>query len=91
MFAATAVAAEVASPDGIELFDEWIDECGIVGQNAVLEVALALRLRTHPRTSEIRRAEVRLHAIHDDALEMHTRAEHPFHCRPECRTREDDC
>ena len=42
MLAAAAVAAEVAAPDGIELLDERIDEGGIIGENAVLEIALAL-------------------------------------------------
>ncbi len=42
MFAAAAVVAEVTAPDGIELLDERIDEGWIIGENAVLEVALAL-------------------------------------------------
>jgi len=74
MFAAAAVAAEIAAPDGIELLDERIDEGGIVGQDAVLKIALALRLRAHSCAGEIRRAEVCLATIHDDALEMNTRA-----------------
>ena len=74
MLAAAAVAAEVAAPDGIELLDERIDESGVIGENAILEVALALRLRAHPRAGKVRRTEVRLTTIHDDALEMDTRA-----------------
>ena len=74
MLAAAAVAAEVAAPDRIELLDKRIDEGRIVGQDAVLEVALALRLRAHPRAGKVRRTEVRLTTIHDDALEMDTRA-----------------
>ena len=65
--------AEVAAPDGIELLDERIDEGGIVGEDTVLEVALAHRLRAHSRAGKIRRTEIRLHTIHDDALEMDTR------------------
>ena len=53
MFAAAAVVAEVTAPDGIELLDERIDEGGIVGENAILEVALALRLCAHPRAGEV--------------------------------------
>ena len=53
--AATAVAAEVSSPDGIELFDERLDKCRIVGENTVLEVALALTLRA--RAAAVRFAE----------------------------------
>lgn len=85
MFSAPAVAAELPSPDGIELLDERIDEGGIIGQNTVLEVALALGLRAHARTGEVRATEIRLHAIHDDALEMDARAKHPLHRRPKRR------
>ena len=74
MFAAAAVVAEVAAPDGIELLNERIDEGGIIGENAILEVALALRLRAHPCAGEVRRTEVCLATIHDDALEMDARA-----------------
>ena len=73
-----AFAAEVTSPYGIELLGEWPDERGVVGQDAVLEIALLLRLRAHPRAGEIRRAEVRLHAVNDDAFEMDARTEHPL-------------
>ena len=73
MFTPPAIAAEVTAPDGIKLLDERIDEGRIIGQDAVLKVALALGLCTHPRAREVRRAEVRLYAIHDDALEMDTR------------------
>ena len=55
MLAAAAVAAEFPSPNRIELFDERIDEVGIVDQDAVLEVAFALGLHAHARTGEIRR------------------------------------
>ena len=44
MFAAATFAAECAAPDGIKLLDERIDEGGVVGEDAVLEVALALGL-----------------------------------------------
>ena len=53
MFAAAAFAAKRPSPDGVELLDKRIDERGIVGKDAVLKVALALRLRTHARAGEI--------------------------------------
>ena len=56
-------AAAVSAPDGIELLDERFDKCGVVGENAVLEIALLLRLCTHPGTGEIRRAEVGLHTV----------------------------
>ena len=85
MLAAATFAAEGPSPDGIELLDERIDEGGIVGEYAVLEVALAHGLCAHARAGEIRRAEVRLDAIHDDALEMDTRTKHPFHRSPKRR------
>ncbi len=85
MIAATAFAAERPSPDGIKLFDERIDERGVVGQDAVLKVALAFGLRAHACTGEVRRAEVRLDAIHDDAFEMHTRTKHPLHSSPKSR------
>ena len=73
MFAAAAFAAKRPSPDGIKLLDKRIDEGGIVGKDAVLEVALALGLCAHARACEIGAAEIRLNAIHDDALEMDTR------------------
>ena len=41
MLAPAAIAAERASPNGIKLLDERIDECWIVGEDTVLEVALA--------------------------------------------------
>jgi len=40
--ATTTIAAEITTPDGIELLDKRRDECRIVGENAVFEVALAL-------------------------------------------------
>ena len=73
--------AEVPSPDGIELLDKRFDECRIVGQYPVLEVALLLALRAHPGAGEVRRAEVRLNAVDDDAFEMHAR---DFIKRSEC-------
>ena len=76
--AATAVAAKRSSPDGIELLYKRFDKCGVVGENAVFEVALLLRLRAHARAGQIGRAEVRLNAIDDDALEMHPRTKHPL-------------
>lgn len=82
MFSPSAIAAERASPDRVELLDERIDEGGIVGENAVLKVALAFGLRTHACTGEVRRSEIRLPPIYDDALEMDTRTKHPFHRRP---------
>ena len=54
MFSPPTIAAKGSSPNGIELLDERIDERGIVGENTVLKIALALGLRTHPCTSEIR-------------------------------------
>ena len=73
MFSAATIAAEVPPPDGIELLDERVNERWIVGEDTVLEVALAHGLCTHPRTGEICRAKVRFHTIYDDALEMDTR------------------
>ena len=80
--AATAFAAKRSSPDGIELLDERFDKCGVVGEDAVLEIALLLRLCAHPGTGEVRRTEIRFHAIYDDTLEMYARTKHPFHRRP---------
>ena len=71
--ASAAIAAKGPTPDGVELLDERIDERGIVGENAVLEVALALGLRAHPSASEVCATEIRLDPIYDDALEMDTR------------------
>ncbi len=64
--------------DGIELLDERFDKRWIVGQDAVLEIAFLLRLCAHPGIGEVRRAEVRLHTVDDDALKMHTRTKHPL-------------
>ena len=61
--APTAVGTKIATPNGIELLDKRFDKCLIVCQNAVLEVALALRLRAHPGTGQVRRSEIRLHAV----------------------------
>lgn len=63
MFAASAIAAKVATPNGIELLDKRFDKCGVVRQNAVLEVALALSLRAHPGTGQVRRTEMRFYAV----------------------------
>ena len=75
--------AEVAAPDGIKLLDERIHQIGIVRQHAVLEVALSLALRAHPRAREVGRAEIRRAPVHDDALEMDARTQHPLHALPE--------
>ena len=85
MFSPAAIAAKGPAPDGIKLFDERIDKCGIVGEDTVLEVALSLRLCPHPRASKIGATKVCLHAINDYALEMNTWTEHPFHRRPKSR------
>ena len=85
MVASAAIAAKGAAPDGVELLDEGTDERGVVGQDAVLKVALALGLCTHPRAGEIGAAKVRLHAVDDDTLEMDTRTQHPLHRRPKRR------
>ena len=85
MVASATVAAEGTTPDGIELLNERIDEGGVIGEDAVFEVTLLLALRSHPRAGKIGAAEVRLHAIHDDALEMDTRTKHPLHRRPKRR------
>jgi len=53
MLSAAAFAAKRPSPDGIKLLDKRIDERGIVGEDAVLKVALALGLRAHARAGEI--------------------------------------
>lgn len=82
MFSPPTIAAEIAAPDRVELFGEWIDEGGIVGQNTVLEVALALGLRAHARIGEVRATEIRLPPVHNDALEMDTRTKYPFHRCP---------
>lgn len=47
VFPTAAVVAVFAAPDEVELLDKWIDEGWGVGEDAVLEVALALRLRAH--------------------------------------------
>ena len=85
MVASAAIAAKRPSPNRVELLDERIDEGGVIGEDTVLEVALALGLCAHPSTSKIGAAEIRFHAIHDDALEMDTRTEHPLHRRPKRR------
>lgn len=54
--APSAVAAVGSAPDGIELFGERHDEGGIVGQQAVFEVAFALALCAHSRACEVRRS-----------------------------------
>ena len=66
MFAAATIAAEVASPDGVELLDKRSEKGGVVGKNAVLEVALLGALRTHPGTRQIGRAEIRLAPVNTD-------------------------
>ena len=62
--------------DGVELLDERFDKRGVVGENAVFEIALLHRLCAHPRAGEIRRTKVRLHTVDDDALEMYARTQH---------------
>ena len=76
--ATSTIAAEIPAPDGIELLDERFDKCGVVGENAVFEIALLLRLRAHARAGQIGRAEIGLNAVHDNTLEMHTRTQHPL-------------
>ena len=73
MFASAAIAAKGAAPDGVKLLDERIYYGGVVSEDTVLEVALALRLRPHPRAGKIGAAKVCFHAINDNALEMDTR------------------
>ena len=83
MFPSAAVVAVFTAPDEVELLDERLDEGWVVGEDAVLEVALALRLRAHAGAGEVGAAEVGLYAIHDDALEVDARAEHPLHPAPQ--------
>lgn len=58
----------------------------IVSQNTVFKVALFLGLRSHSSAGEIRRTEIRLYTINNNALEMNSWAKHPLHRRPENRT-----
>ena len=83
MFATAAIAPP--SPGGIELFRKRLNQNGIIGQNSVLEVALAFRLHPHSGARKIGTAEIRLDTIYDNALEMDARTKHPLHRRPERR------
>lgn len=74
--AAAAVAAEIPSPNRIELLDKRFDKRRVICQDAVLEISHLLALRAHSGAGEVVRTEVRLRAVDDDALEMHARAEH---------------
>ena len=78
MVASATIAAKRPSPDGIELLGEWVYEGGVIGQDAILKVALALGLCAQPRSGEVGAAKVRLYAINNDALEMNARTKHPL-------------
>ncbi len=84
-FTSTTFAAEITAPDRIELLDKRFNKCWVIGQNAVLKVALFLALRAHPSSRKICRAKIRLHSINNDTLKMSSRAKHPLHRRPENR------
>ena len=75
-FLAAARKAAVAAPDGVELFAERSHQGRVVSEEAVLEVASVFALCAQSGARQVGAAEVGLHAVHDDALEVDARAEH---------------
>ena len=69
----------LAHPYLIELLHCLLQNRGVVGEDADLEVAGVFALHPDARTGEVGAADVRLLAIEDEHLEMHARTERPFH------------
>ena len=83
--AAAAVAAERAAPDSIELLFKRLDQRRFVCDDAILEVALALRLRAHARARQVRASKPRPASVDDHALEVHARTQHALQAFREAR------
>ena len=78
-----ASAAPRAAADRIELFGQGFEQCRIVGQDPILEIAAVGVLRAHARAGQIRAAEISLPAVGDDAFEMDAGTQHPFDPGPQ--------
>ena len=69
-----AFLAACATPYGIELLAERLDNRSFIRKDAVLEIPFVFIFRAKPRARHIGAAEIGHLAIGDDAFEMHTRA-----------------
>lgn len=62
-------------PNPVEVVGGGIDQGGLVGEDARLEVARRRALHSHPGAGQVGRADVGQRAVENQNLEMHTRTE----------------
>ena len=67
-----------AYPNGIELVHGLLNQFGVVGEDASLEVACAFSFHADACTSEVGATDVGHLAVEDQNLEMYPRTERPF-------------
>ena len=80
-----ALHAFAAAPHLVKLLYGGRNHGGLVGEDARLEVAVAVALHAHAGSCEIRGADIGGGTVEYHDFEVHTRAEAPFQFAPEPR------
>lgn len=80
-----AVLTAMALPNPVEVVGGGIDQLGVVGEDAGLEVAVVFAFHTHAGACEVGGADVGGGAVENHYLEMHPWAESPFQLAPQPR------
>ena len=70
--------AMFANPHVVELVHRLLHDFGVIGEDARLEVSLAIGFHADARTGEVRAADIDLLAVEDYQLEVDTRTKHSF-------------
>lgn len=70
--------AVLADPHVVELVHRLFHDFGLVGEDARLEVSLAIGFHTDTSAGEVRAADIDLLTVEDQHLEMHPRTKYPL-------------
>ena len=70
--------AMLADPHVVELVHRLLHDFGVIGEDARLEVSLAVGLHADARPGEVCAADIDLLAVEDYQLEVDTRTKHSF-------------
>ena len=72
-------------PDGVEVVGGGIDQRGVVGEDAGLEVAVVVAFHAYAGACEVGGANIGCSTVENHYLEMHPWAEPPFQPAPQPR------
>ena len=75
----------MALPDAVEMVGGGIDQLGVVGEDAGLEVAVAFAFHTHACAREVGGANIGGSTVENHNLEMHPWTESPLQTAPQPR------